>query len=178
MRAKNKPQSRKAPGLCKLSSLFCRYALRYFFRGKLHFYAVSYTNYHCYIENEEKIKCLNCGDNLYYNITKIKNEEQNRIRDIYCIKCKLIFDTKKIYFNCKICGENFKCEPQIFRNFSSIKKYLLLLVHTFRKGIYAIPNAVTNKKCNCDLSGALYFIHHDNGILYQGKKKRKKRNYM
>ena len=135
-----------------------------------YFYAVSYTNYHCYIENEEKIKCLNCGDNLYYNITKIKNEEQNRIRDIYCIKCKLIFDTKKIYFNCKICGENFKCEPQIFRNFSSIKKYLLLLVHTFRKGIYAIPNAVTNKKCNCDLSGALYFIHHDNGILYQGKK--------
>ena len=133
------------------------------------FYAVSYVNYHCYIENEEKIKCLNCGDDLYYNITKI-NEEENEIRDIYCIKCKLIFDTKKIFFNCKICGQNFKCEPQIYRNFSSIKKYLLLLVHTFRKGIYAIPNAITNKKCNCDINGVLYFLHHDNGILYQGKK--------
>ena len=79
-------------------------------------------NYHCYIENEEKIKCLNCGDDLYYNITKIKTDEQNRIRDIYCIKCKLIFDTKKIYFKCKVCGDNFRCEPQIYRNFSSIKK--------------------------------------------------------
>ena len=135
-----------------------------------YFYSVSFMNYHCYIENEEKIKCLSCGDDLYYNITKEKPEEQNKIRDIYCIKCKLIFDTKKIYFKCKVCGDNFKCEPQIFRNFSSIKKYLLLLVHTFRKGIYAIPNELINKKCNCDLNGVLYFFHHDNGILYQGKK--------
>jgi len=136
-----------------------------------YFYSVSYMNYHCYIENEEKIKCLSCGDDLYYNINKKKPEEQKGIRDIYCIKCKLIFDTKKIFFKCKICGVNFKCEPQIYRNFSSIKKYLLLLVHTFRKGIYAIPNTLNSKRfCNCDLNGVLYFIHHDNGILYQGKK--------
>ena len=134
-----------------------------------YFYPVSYTNYHCYIENEEKIKCLNCGDDLYYNITKIKTDEENRIIDIYCIKCKLIFDTKEIYFKCKVCGDNFRCEPQIYRNFSSIKKYLLLLVRTFSKGIYAFPNAI-NKRCNCDLNGILYFVHHDNGILYQGKK--------
>ena len=143
-------------------------------RKNEYFYSVSFTNYHCYIENEEKIKCLNCGEDLYYNITKIKDGEQKGIRDIYCIKCKLIFDTKNIYFKCKICGDNFKCEPQIFRNFSSIKKYLLLLVHTFCKGIYAIPNPSTNKKCNCDINGVLYFLHHDNGILYQGKKNGKK----
>ena len=143
-------------------------------RKNEYFYAVCYTNYHCYIDNEEKIKCLNCGEDLYYNIAKIKEEEQNNIRDIYCIKCKLIFDTKKIYFKCKICGDNFKCEPQIYRNFSSIKKYLLLLVHTFSKGIYAIPIPSINKRCNCDISGVLYFFHHDNGILYQGKKNGKK----
>ena len=135
-----------------------------------YFYSVSYMNYHCYIENEEKIKCLSCGDDLYYNITKMKAEEQNGIKDIYCIKCKLIFDTKKIYFKCKLCGENFKCNPQIYRNFSSIKKYLLLLIHTFCKGIYAIPNSLNSKTCNCDLNGVLYFFHHDNGILYLGKK--------
>ena len=139
-------------------------------RNHDYFYPVSYMNYHCYIENEEKIKCLNCGDDLYYNITKIKTDEQNRIRDIYCIKCKLIFDTKKIYFKCKVCGDNFRCEPQIYRNFSSTKKYLLLLVRTFRRGIYAFPNIISNKKCNCDLNGILYFLHQDNGILYQGKK--------
>ncbi len=136
------------------------------------FYAVSFSNYHCYIENEEKIKCLNCGDDLYYNITQYVNEKHNGIRDIYCIRCKLIFDTKKIYFNCKLCGNNFKCEPQIYRNFSSIKKYLLLLVHTLRKRISAIPDTTTisNKKCNCDLNGVLYYFHSDNGALYQGKK--------
>ena len=134
-----------------------------------YFYPVSYTNYHCYIEDEEKIKCLDCGSDLYYNITRKKNDEENRIIDIYCIKCKLIFDTKKIYFKCKVCGDNFRCEPQIYRNFSSNKKNLLLLVRTFRRGIYAFPNAI-NKTCNCDLNGILYFVHMDNGILYQGKK--------
>lgn len=51
-------------------------------------------NYHCYIENEEKIKCLKCGEDLYYDVTKYPNEkEQNIIKDIdiYCIKCKLNF---------------------------------------------------------------------------------------
>ena len=78
-------------------------------RQKEHFYSVSYTKYHCFLENEEKMKCLNCGDDLYYNITKAQtDQEQNGIRDIYCIKCKLIFDTKQIFFKCKICGKKFK----------------------------------------------------------------------
>ena len=136
-----------------------------------YFYSISYMNYHCYIENEEKVKCLKCGEDLYYNINKLSNEEyHNGIRDIYCIKCKLIFDTKKIFFKCKICGKNFKCVPQIYRNFSSIKKYLLLLIHTFRKGIYALPNIITNKNCNCNLEGVLCYFHHDEGTLFEGKK--------
>ena len=142
---------------------------------KEYFYSVSYMNYHCFLENEEKMKCLNCGDDLYYNITKNQtDQDQNGIRDIYCIKCKLIFDTKQIFFKCKICGESFKSSPQIYRNFSSIKKYLLLLVHTFRKGVYAVPSLVTDKKCNCNLNGILYYVHNDNGTLFEGKKNGKK----
>ena len=97
---------------------------------------------------------------------KSKLKEQKGIKDIFCIKCKLIFDTSEILFTCKICGENFKAEPQIFRNFPSIKKFLLLLVHTFRKNIYALPDIITNKKCTCDLNGVQYFLHKDNGRLY------------
>ena len=130
--------------------------------------------YHCFIENEEKIKCLNCGNDLYYNINLKSNSknstEQKGIRDIFCVKCKLIFNTKEVFFNCKICGKNFKAEPQIYRNFPSIKKYLLLLVHTFRKNVYALPDIISNKKCNCDLDGVQYFLHKDNGRLYEGKK--------
>ena len=140
-----------------------------------YFYSISYSKYHCFLENEEKIKCLKCGDDLYYNINNNKLnvkdfKEIKGIKDIFCIKCKLIFDTKKIFFSCKICGENFKAEPQIFRNFPSIKKYLLLLVHTFRKNVYILPDIITNKKCNCDLNGVQYFLHKDNGRLYEGNK--------
>ena len=134
-----------------------------------YFYSISFTKYHCFTENEEKIKCLNCGNDLYYNINNSSNEHKG-LRDIFCIKCKLIFDTKEIFFSCKICGENFKGEPQIYRNFPSIKKYLLLLVNTFRKNIYALPDIITNKKCSCDLNGVQYFLHKDNGRLYEGNK--------
>ena len=134
-------------------------------------YSISYAKYHCFTENEEKIKCLNCGNDLYYNINlKSNSKGQKGIRDIFCIKCKLIFDTKEVFFNCKICGQNFKADPQIYRNFPSIKKYLLLLVHTFRKNVYALPDIITNKKCNCDLDGVQYFLHKDNGRLYEGNK--------
>ena len=136
-----------------------------------YFYSTSYIKYHCLSENEEKIKCLNCENDLYYNINiNTKGKEEKGIKDIFCIKCKLIFDTKEIFFTCKICGENFKAEPQIYRNFPSIKKYLLLLIHTFRKNIYALPDIITNKKCNCDLNGIQYFLHKDNGRLYEGNK--------
>ena len=140
-------------------------------------YSVSYTKYHCFSDNEEKIKCLNCCSDLYYNINinlkTSKSKEKNKlkgIKDIFCIKCKLIFDTSEVLFTCKFCGENFKAEPQIFRNFPSIKKYLLLLVHTFRKNIYALPDIISNKKCTCDLNGVQYFLHKDNGRLYEGSK--------
>ena len=139
-------------------------------------YRVSFINYHCFSENEELIKCLNCGDYLYYNPTKIKVEEilNKRIIDIYCIKCKLIFDTTKIFFNCNICGNNFKCQPQIYRNFSSSKKYVFILIHAFRKGKYALPSSnnhdIIKKECNCNINGVMYFLHNDNGILYEGKK--------
>ena len=140
-----------------------------------YFFSTSYIKYHCFLENEEKIKCLNCNNDLYYNLNinsknPNNNKEQKGIRDIFCIQCKLIFDTKEVFFTCKICGENFKAEPQIYRNYPSIKKYLLLLVHTFRKNIYALPDMITNKKCNCDLNGVQYFLHKDNGRLYEGNK--------
>ena len=137
-------------------------------------YRVSFINYHCFSENEELIKCLNCGNDLYYDINNTKKYEieQKRIIDIYCIKCKLIFDTTKIYFKCKICGKNFKNEPQIYKNFSSHKKFMLLLIHSFIKEKYALPSSqvINAKKCNCNLNGILYYMHDDNGILFEGKK--------
>ena len=157
---------------CKKTYLTC---LRNFNEIKTKsLYRVSFMNYHCYSEKEELIKCLNCGNDLYYDINNTKKNEisHKRIIDIYCIKCKLIFDTIKIYFPCKICGKNFKSEPQIYRNFSSHKKFMFLLIHSFIKEKYALPSSqiINNKNCNCNLNGILYYMHDDNGILFEGKK--------
>ena len=164
---------------CNHIKLFCKECNKSYLTQKRsslerknnYFYSTSYLKYHCFTENEEKIKCLNCGQDLYYNIKiNSKSKVEKGIKDIFCINCKLIFDTKEIFFTCKICGENFKAEAQIYRNFPTIKKYLLLLVHTFRKNIYALPDIIINKKCNCDLNGVQYFLHKDNGRLYEGNK--------
>ena len=90
-------------------------------------YSTSYIKYHCFIENEEKIKCLKCDNDLYYKINinqkpNLKNSKDEKgIRNIFCITCKLIFDTKEVFFHCKICGQRFKAEAQIIEIFHQLK---------------------------------------------------------
>ena len=49
----------------------CYYSkLRYIINKKFeNFYNVCFKEYHCKIGEQEKIKCLECGHDLYYNIT-------------------------------------------------------------------------------------------------------------
>ena len=141
-------------------------------KNNKYLYSTSFSQYHCVSEKEEKIGCLKCGNDLYYNLneSRVKFLSKQEISYLYCINCKLVFNSKNMIFKCKICGQNFKSEPKIYRNFSFIKEYLLLLVKTFRKNKYVHPDIITNKKCKCDLNNVQYFLHKDNGRLYEGKK--------
>ena len=68
-----------------------------------HFYPVYFKEYHCPVDEQEKIKCLECGHDLYYNIFYEKNNKRkNAISEVFCLKCKLLFDLNEVYFNCKI----------------------------------------------------------------------------
>ena len=150
----------------------CYYSkLRYIPSKKLeNFYPVSFKDYHCNIEEEEKIKCLECGQDLYYNINyEKKNNRKNSISEVFCIKCKLLYDLKEIYFKCKVCDSDFKSEAIIYSSFSHLKVEFLLIMHTLRKKKLAIPQLNINRKCKCDISKYNKYLHQDdNGILYLG----------
>ena len=150
----------------------CYYSkIRYLLNKKYeNFFHVCFKEYHCNIDEEEKIKCLECGHDLYYNIAYDKNNlKKNGISEIFCLKCKLLFDMNEVFFRCKKCHKNFKSEAKIYNNFSNLKNQFLLIMHSLRKKKYALPDKRNNRKCKCDLTKYEKYIHEDDGgILYLG----------
>ena len=134
------------------------------------FYNVCFKDYHCKIKEPEKIKCLECGHDLYYNIFyDKKNLKKNSITEIFCLKCKLLFDMNEVFFECKICKKNFKSEAKLYINFSLLRIEFLLIMHTLRKKKMALPEKRINRKCKCDITKYEKFLHEDdNGVLYLG----------
>ena len=150
----------------------CYYSkLRYVINKKFEaFYNVCFGKYHCPIEEPEKIKCLECGHDLYYNIFyEKKNLKKDAIFEVFCLKCKLSYDLNDVFFRCKICKNNFKSEAKIDNNFSFLKIKFLLIMHTLRKKKFALPEKRVNRKCKCDLTKyEKYFHEEDKGTLYLG----------
>ena len=134
------------------------------------FFPVSFINYHCPLEEEEKIKCLECGHDLYYNIIyENQNERKNTINEVFCLKCKLLYDLNEIYFKCKICKSDFKSEAKLYSSFPSLKIQFLLIMHSLRKKSFAVPEININRKCKCNISKYDKYLHqNDNGVLYLG----------
>ena len=153
---------------CKI----CYYSkLRYILNKKFeNFYNVNFKNYHCNIDETQKIKCLECGHDLYYNIEyDKKNNKKHDINEIFCLKCKLLYDLNEVYFECKVCKKKFKSKAEIRNEFSKIKTRFLLIMHTLRKKKLAIPELKRYRKCNCDIIKYAKYLHEeDNGILYLG----------
>ena len=132
-----------------------------------YFYPVIFKKYHCQIEDDEKIKCLECHNDLYYNISY---DKINKINEIFCLKCKLLFDLNEILFKCKICQKDFKAEAQLYSHFSNLKTQFFIITHTLIKKNYASPELKYNRKCNCDITQYEKYLHEtDKGTLFLGK---------
>ena len=139
---------------------------------------------HCQTEYdyEEKIKCLECGEDLYFDLSKIKEEKEkyknkripDSIKELLCTNCKLIYDTREIKFTCSECENDFMSDAKIYNDFPLYKRKILYLVHTLRKEKLAIPENFNGKKCNCDVTLMKEFFHEeDNGVLLEGYKDEK-----
>ena len=145
--------------------------LRYVLNKKFeYFYQVAFKQYHCPTVNQEKIKCLECGQDLYYNINFEENKKRkNALKEIFCIKCKLIYNMNDIYFNCKICKKDFKSEAVFYNSFSLMRQQVLLMINILYKKKNALPDIEYNRKCKCNLVKYDKYLHdNDNGILYLG----------
>ena len=140
-------------------------------------FILKYKQYHCDSGKEEKIKCLKCSNNLYFRFIYNNPKIEDSINTIYCIKCKLKYNLKDVFFKCKICLKNFKCEARIFRDFPQKKKKLLFLIHTLLRNINALPNInLCDKQCLCDLKDIDEYKHNeDNGKLLEGIKNNQKK---
>ena len=67
----------------------------------------TWKKYHCNIIINDAMKCQKCNDNLYY--LKDKNK-------IFCKKCNIEFDPKKIKWKCIKCKVDFTAEVKIFNS--------------------------------------------------------------
>ena len=145
--------------------------LRYVLNKKNeYFYQVAFKQYHCPTVEQEKIKCLECGQDLYYNINYEENKKGiNAVKEIFCLKCKFLYNINDVYFPCKICKNYFKSEVVFYTSFSFIKQQVLLMVNILYKKKHALPDVYYNRKCKCNLVKYDKYLHdNDGGILYLG----------
>ena len=132
-------------------------------KNEAYLFPVSYEKYHCQIlDFDEKIKCNKCKSDLYLDINT------NKIKEIFCKKCKIIYDINKINNICFNCKFNFKSKIKIHNYFPSMKIDLLTIIHTLFNHKFAFSLIIKNKECECDLSDIQKIKHYDEGDLLEG----------
>ena len=148
-------------------------------KNRDNYFPVCYANNHCPSEEDEEelMRCLECGEVLYCDLSKIK-EENNKydnksefIKEITCIKCKFDYNLREINFFCSECEGEFKSDAQLYNEFPFYKKRILFIVHSLKKNKLALPDNYKEKKCKCDINIIKNFYHEtDKGILLEGYK--------
>ena len=145
------------------------------------YFPVCCENSHCPSEKEEKLKCKNCKEDLYIDISKYNNLNKNendknkKIDNLYCIKCRLNFRIKDLDLKCLKCNKKFFSEIKIYNEFNNLKTDYLCLVHTLLKRKYAIPKNIKKRTCKCELINCRKYKHNsDKGNLLEGLRYGKK----
>jgi len=117
----------------------------------------TFKKYHCNIIISDCIKCQKCSENLYY-----KNENK-----IFCKKCDIEYDPKKLEWKCIKCKKDFTAEIKIYNPLE------------YKNMKICVKEAILNKKkvrpeymgCNCKIDNInrITFFHKNSckGTLYQ-----------
>ena len=136
------------------------------------FFHASISDYHCRLDYEEKIQCPKCDRDLFVDIKNKNNYD--KIEELICLNCNLIFNVNLFVYKCKKCGINFRSEVKIFNSFYNKKNDFITKVHTLCDKKFASPKSTINKGCDCNLNYIMKYKHSDGGVLYIGERNAKK----
>ncbi len=136
------------------------------------YYLISISNYHCNLEEEEKVKCPECEKDLYVDVFSQHN--YYKIEEATCLHCNFIFNINLFNYECKKCGEIFKSEAKIYNCFYKRRNDLICKIHSLSNKKLAGPDNILNKTCECNLNKCYKYRHNDHGILYEGERNGKK----
>ena len=132
------------------------------------YFVASISDYHCRLDYEEKVKCPQCERDLFIDINSLGNID--KVEDVICLNCNLIFDANLFNYKCKQCGKNFKSDLKIYNCFYEKRNDLICKVHTLIDKKFASPECTTNKGCDCNLNYIMKYKHSDGGTLYEGER--------
>ena len=161
---------------CECDEIYYSILRKNVIESNAYFFPVAFAKNHCQIGNDEEevIKCLQCGDDLYYDLSKVKDgnsDHQDVITNILCPNCKLVYDTKEVKFICYECEKEFMTDAKLYNDYPLYRKKIIFLVHTLLKNKKALPANYDKKKCLCNQSSISEFYHEkDKGILLEGYK--------
>ena len=123
----------------------------------------TWKEYHCNAVINDKMKCQNCNDKLYF----ISSQK------VLCKKCDKEFNPLDIKYKCLVCKNFFSSEAKIF-NPLEYKALKICLKEAIISKIKAKPNKL-GCGCNSDIN-KMKFIHkkHCKGELFLGELNNKK----
>ena len=132
-------------------------------------FPVAYKKYHCSIlDYEEKIKCVKCKNDLFFDLNSEKNKD--KINEVFCKNCKSIYDVNKKINICLNCKKSFQSEAKIYNYFPPIRIDLLCVIHGLYEHINAFSFIIMNKQCKCNLHKIEKLKHSDGGDLLVGNR--------
>ena len=161
---------------CECDEIYYSLLRKNVIESNAYFFPVAFAKNHCQIGNDEEqvIKCLQCGEELYYDLSKVKDENSELpdvITNIICPNCKLVYDTKEVKFICYECEKEFKTDAKLYNDYPLYRKKIIFLVHTLLKDKRAKPDNYEKKKCLCNpIVISEYYHESDKGILLEGYK--------
>ena len=164
---------------CECDEIYYSLLRKNVIESNAYFFPVAFVKNHCQMENEEEeiIKCLQCGEELYYDLSKLKDENYEPpdvITQLVCPNCKLMFDTQEVKFICYDCEKEFMTDAKLYNDFSLYRRKILFLVHSLFKEKNALPDNYNGKKCICNTDLIKQYLHEkDKGVLLEGYKDEK-----
>ena len=123
----------------------------------------TWKKYHCNVIINEKMKCIQCQNYLYYD--KLNDK-------LICRKCRIEYNPQSILWTCIICRKEFTSEAKVY-NPLEFKNMKMSVKEALQAKIKARPESLS---CGCEFNSKTKFFHKlkCSGELFIGEMNKQK----